>query len=148
MLQAIAVNVMFLNLRNINGRAEPTDFAPSLPELNFTQNRFLGNIGAPVEPEQWDNLDVFEEQLETSGTEDWTATSTAFTADADEVSGAKILSSFVAQVDISIKEATEKTSYDLLVLFDAQGGSWRVDDPPYDITFKSVEEYANESAPK
>lgn len=82
-LQAIAVNVMFLNLRNINGRAEPTDFAPSLPELNFTQNRFLGNIGAPVEPEQWDDLDVFEEQLETSGTEDWTATSTAFTADAD-----------------------------------------------------------------
>lgn len=58
------------------------------------------------------------------------------------------MSSFVAQVDKSIRDVTAKTALDLLVLLDAQRGSWRVDDPPYDAALKSAEEYINESAPK
>lgn len=47
---------MFLNLRRPNGRAEGyliSGTASFAPDFNFTQNRMLGNIGAPVEPHQW-----------------------------------------------------------------------------------------------
>lgn len=65
---AIAVNNMFLNLRNPDDHSQgskPMGIVSSLPEINFTQNRFLGNIGAPVEHEQWDGgFDENEEEID------------------------------------------------------------------------------------
>lgn len=50
---------MFLNRRNhdnlSNGSKINTNRS-ALPEIDFAQNRFLGNIiGAPVDPDQWDD---------------------------------------------------------------------------------------------
>lgn len=50
---------MFLHLRDFDNRPQSSrtgnrchDIGSSLPELNFVQNRFLGNIGAPIETDQ------------------------------------------------------------------------------------------------
>lgn len=63
---------MFLNLRNpdnfSNGSKSNTNRS-ALPELDFAQNRFLGNIGAPVDPDQWDD-DFGEAEEDVGNNED------------------------------------------------------------------------------
>lgn len=59
---------MILNLRNPDNYIQGSrniGTVSSLPEIGFAHNRFIGNIGAPVEPEQWG--DVIEEVHEEAG---------------------------------------------------------------------------------
>lgn len=46
---------LILNLRNFHGESSDTN-TQELPELQFASNRFLGNIGAPLNLNQWDSL--------------------------------------------------------------------------------------------
>lgn len=55
-LQVVAVNNMVLNLRDFDHAQMPST-RDSVPELQFASNRFLGNIGAPIKPDQWENDD-------------------------------------------------------------------------------------------
>lgn len=52
-LPNILVNHLYLNLRALN--TTPASRGHTLPEPAFAQNRFLGNIGAPVDrdPDWW-----------------------------------------------------------------------------------------------
>lgn len=48
---------LILNLRNFHGESPLNDTnTQELPELKFASNRFLGNIGAPLNLNQWDSL--------------------------------------------------------------------------------------------
>lgn len=63
-LQAISVNTMFLNLRDTGTYvvgSQVNSTASTLPELKFAETRFLGNIGAPVESGQWNEVEDNEE---------------------------------------------------------------------------------------
>jgi hypothetical protein len=47
-----------------SGRAPSNTSAPSLGALDFAQNRFLGNIGAPLDYNQSDDMDELENETE------------------------------------------------------------------------------------
>lgn len=61
---------MFLNLRNTDSyqpSSRPSGIVCSLPEIDFVQTRFLGNIGGPAYPEQCDDDHFDEEEEERRG---------------------------------------------------------------------------------
>ncbi|KAF9065651.1 hypothetical protein BDP27DRAFT_1424633 [Rhodocollybia butyracea] len=60
----ILIHHLVLNLRAFashtvqhSGKAPSNTTAPPLSTLDFAENRFLGNIGAPLDYNQWDNID-------------------------------------------------------------------------------------------
>lgn len=53
----IAVSNMVLNLRSYDSYVDAGNVG-IIPELNYTSNSFLGNIGAPIEPGAGDNEGV------------------------------------------------------------------------------------------
>lgn len=49
-MQIVAVNNMVLNLREFSSERAPSGLGEtSIPELQFAANRYLGNVGAPIE---------------------------------------------------------------------------------------------------
>ncbi|EIM89204.1 uncharacterized protein STEHIDRAFT_154884 [Stereum hirsutum FP-91666 SS1] len=62
LLPNLFVNRLVLNLRLYSQQQESSE-SSSLPGIAFVQNRFLGNIGAPLDHDQWDSIldDVFED---------------------------------------------------------------------------------------
>ncbi|KAF9059726.1 hypothetical protein BDP27DRAFT_1453104 [Rhodocollybia butyracea] len=67
-LTSILTNRFVFNLRAFNSihtiqhsvKAPSNTIAPPLNALNFAENRFLGNIGAPLDLNQWNDSDVDE----------------------------------------------------------------------------------------
>lgn len=58
------VNMLVLNLRSPHSHRGNSRTRTILPERKYAQNRFLGNIGAPVESEQWDeDFSTAEEEI-------------------------------------------------------------------------------------
>ncbi|KAF9072031.1 hypothetical protein BDP27DRAFT_1401030 [Rhodocollybia butyracea] len=63
----ILIHHLFFNLRafsdhtvQYSGKAPSNTTASPLSALDFAENRFLGNIGAPLDYNQWDNVDELE----------------------------------------------------------------------------------------
>lgn len=55
--------------------------ASSLPEINFVQNKFLGNIGAPVESGQWEaDSEDLEPEEDAESNEDGSALTSSHNA--------------------------------------------------------------------
>ncbi|KAF9064899.1 hypothetical protein BDP27DRAFT_1450505 [Rhodocollybia butyracea] len=73
-LPTLLINHFILNLRAFgNGTTQHSGTAPStsgttatppLSALNFAENRFIGNIGAPLDPNQWDEVGEVENAVE------------------------------------------------------------------------------------
>ncbi|KAF9078257.1 hypothetical protein BDP27DRAFT_1207250, partial [Rhodocollybia butyracea] len=70
-LENILINRFVLNLRAFSNRtiqhsvkAPSNTTAPPLSVLDFAENRFLGNIGAPLDYNQWDDVDELEDEVE------------------------------------------------------------------------------------
>ncbi|KAF9064634.1 hypothetical protein BDP27DRAFT_1367049 [Rhodocollybia butyracea] len=70
-LSNILINRFVLNLRAFSnqtvqhsGKAPFDTTAPPLSTIDFAENRFLGNIGAPLDYNQWDNADELENEDE------------------------------------------------------------------------------------
>ncbi|KAF9061706.1 hypothetical protein BDP27DRAFT_1428694 [Rhodocollybia butyracea] len=70
-LPNILINRFVLNLWVFSNRAiqdyglDPSDTtSPPLSRLDFAENQWLGNIGAPLDPDQWDEVDEPENQAE------------------------------------------------------------------------------------
>lgn len=50
----LLINRLYLNLRAINHQSDTvTPEHNGMPEMAFAQDRFLGNIGAPLDPDWW-----------------------------------------------------------------------------------------------
>lgn len=60
-LPNLLINRLVLNLRLFN-EAPNAPSSGHLPDLDFAQNRILGNIGAPLDHSQWDSL--MDEEVE------------------------------------------------------------------------------------
>jgi hypothetical protein len=70
-LTNIIINHLVLSLRafsnhtvQCSGRVPSNTTTPSLGALDFAENRFLGNIGAPLDYNQWDDADEIENEVE------------------------------------------------------------------------------------
>ncbi|KAF9060713.1 hypothetical protein BDP27DRAFT_1370308 [Rhodocollybia butyracea] len=67
-LSNLLINHFVLNLRVFSDRtvqhAPSNATAPPLSMLDFAENRFLGNIGAPLDHTQWENVDELENEVE------------------------------------------------------------------------------------
>ncbi|EIM83441.1 uncharacterized protein STEHIDRAFT_113570 [Stereum hirsutum FP-91666 SS1] len=65
-LPNLLVNHLYLNIRAFN-RSHFTEHN-DLPQHSFARNRFLGNIGAPLDPDWWDaQFDEDDEELDSEG---------------------------------------------------------------------------------
>lgn len=49
------INRLILNLRLFDQHSSKTTTGP-VSEVQFGRNRVLGNIGAPIEPQQWETI--------------------------------------------------------------------------------------------
>ncbi|KAF9064640.1 hypothetical protein BDP27DRAFT_1450649 [Rhodocollybia butyracea] len=77
-LTNILINRLVLNLRAFSsrtvqhsGQAPVSPTAPPLGALDFAENRFLGNIGAPLDYNQWDDDELESEVDQRDGDTEW-----------------------------------------------------------------------------